>query len=359
MRLAREAFARASAEARNFLVAAQESRIGTTISTTSDASSSLEETTQLLRIENNRLRAELNRAEQDKRGLSRQLSSALEELASTKENLCTTRDVLTSTLGSLDTKGLKGGSPFVRERSIGLGSLTSPLSEKVPMCSDFNSENISPVEVNDHQEAVSGVSGVINGQYASDIARARKSLVESEQKHQARLKEADIIISGIGKGKYITGDMIKEGAVLIDAGIIDGWMVDWDDNEYVQSLSALTVCTGNGTPLAWCTAPYGIVANCTASGVPYPCCTGAGTGSTCSATPGTPVNFSLLSQSDIGEIKRPGRYDPRDTWQDLQSLTGATRGYYAGTGVSYVEDGAISQSGFSDAFLLTLTAANS
>lgn len=32
------------------------------------------------------------------------------------------------------------------------------------------------------------------------------------------LKEADVIISGIGQGKYITGDMIKEGAVLIDAG---------------------------------------------------------------------------------------------------------------------------------------------
>ena len=32
------------------------------------------------------------------------------------------------------------------------------------------------------------------------------------------LKEADIVISGIGKGKYITGDMIKEGVVLIDAG---------------------------------------------------------------------------------------------------------------------------------------------
>lgn len=32
------------------------------------------------------------------------------------------------------------------------------------------------------------------------------------------LKNADIIISGMGKGKYIQGDMIKEGAVLIDAG---------------------------------------------------------------------------------------------------------------------------------------------
>ena len=32
------------------------------------------------------------------------------------------------------------------------------------------------------------------------------------------LKEADIIISGMGKGQYIKGDMIKNGAVIIDAG---------------------------------------------------------------------------------------------------------------------------------------------
>ena len=32
------------------------------------------------------------------------------------------------------------------------------------------------------------------------------------------IKQADIIISGIGKGKYITGNMIKQGAILIDAG---------------------------------------------------------------------------------------------------------------------------------------------
>jgi methylenetetrahydrofolate dehydrogenase (NADP+)/methenyltetrahydrofolate cyclohydrolase len=32
------------------------------------------------------------------------------------------------------------------------------------------------------------------------------------------IKQADIVISGIGKGKYIIGDMIKKGAILIDAG---------------------------------------------------------------------------------------------------------------------------------------------
>ena len=32
------------------------------------------------------------------------------------------------------------------------------------------------------------------------------------------LKEADIIISGMGKGKYLKGNMIKKGAIIIDAG---------------------------------------------------------------------------------------------------------------------------------------------
>jgi len=32
------------------------------------------------------------------------------------------------------------------------------------------------------------------------------------------IKQADVIISGMGRGKYITGDMVKKGVVLIDAG---------------------------------------------------------------------------------------------------------------------------------------------
>ncbi len=44
-------------------------------------------------------------------------------------------------------------------------------------------------------------------------------IIRSKTEHKEELiKKADVIISGIGKGKYITGDMIKRGAVLIDAG---------------------------------------------------------------------------------------------------------------------------------------------
>lgn len=40
---------------------------------------------------------------------------------------------------------------------------------------------------------------------------------ESQNKEEV-IKQADIIILGIGKNKFITGDMIKEGVILIDAG---------------------------------------------------------------------------------------------------------------------------------------------
>lgn len=54
------------------------------------------------------------------------------------------------------------------------------------------------------------------------------------------MKKADIIISGIGKGKYITGGMIKEGAVIIDAGTSEsnGGIVGDVDLESVKSVAS-------------------------------------------------------------------------------------------------------------------------
>lgn len=53
------------------------------------------------------------------------------------------------------------------------------------------------------------------------------------------IKKADIIISGIGKGAFIKGDMIKNGAVLIDAGTSeDGGSIVGDvDSESVSSVA--------------------------------------------------------------------------------------------------------------------------
>jgi len=54
------------------------------------------------------------------------------------------------------------------------------------------------------------------------------------------LKKADVIISGIGKGKYIKGDMIKEGAIVIDAGSSeeDSLIVGDVDSESVMNIAS-------------------------------------------------------------------------------------------------------------------------
>lgn len=44
-------------------------------------------------------------------------------------------------------------------------------------------------------------------------------VIDSKTENKEELiKQADVIVSGIGKGKYITGDMVKSGVILIDAG---------------------------------------------------------------------------------------------------------------------------------------------
>ncbi|MDQ3075814.1 MAG: bifunctional 5,10-methylenetetrahydrofolate dehydrogenase/5,10-methenyltetrahydrofolate cyclohydrolase [bacterium] len=54
------------------------------------------------------------------------------------------------------------------------------------------------------------------------------------------LKNADIIISGIGKGAYIKSDMIKKGAVIIDAGTSESGagLVGDVDIESVQDIAS-------------------------------------------------------------------------------------------------------------------------
>ncbi|MFA6999504.1 MAG: bifunctional 5,10-methylenetetrahydrofolate dehydrogenase/5,10-methenyltetrahydrofolate cyclohydrolase [Candidatus Paceibacterota bacterium] len=64
--------------------------------------------------------------------------------------------------------------------------------------------------------------GKLVGKPVSALLEFRNLKVEivrskTENKEEI-LKEADVVISGMGQGKYIKGDIIKEGVVLIDAG---------------------------------------------------------------------------------------------------------------------------------------------
>ena len=64
--------------------------------------------------------------------------------------------------------------------------------------------------------------GMLVGKPVAALFRYRNLspvIIDSQTTGQEELiKQADIIISGIGKGKYITGDMVKRGVIIIDAG---------------------------------------------------------------------------------------------------------------------------------------------
>ena len=71
------------------------------------------------------------------------------------------------------------------------------------------------------------------------------------------LTEADIIISGVGVPKLIRGDMVKQGAVVIDFGYgkVDGKLSgDVDFDEVSQKASLITPVPGGVGPLVCATA---------------------------------------------------------------------------------------------------------
>lgn len=66
------------------------------------------------------------------------------------------------------------------------------------------------------------------------------------------LQRADVVISGIGKPHFVTGDMLKEGAVVIDAGTSEsaGKLVgDVDPESVIEKASYLTPVPGGVGPV--------------------------------------------------------------------------------------------------------------
>ena len=64
--------------------------------------------------------------------------------------------------------------------------------------------------------------GELVGRPVAALLRRRglepETLESSTPNKEEIIKQADVIISAIGRGKFITGDMLKDGVVLIDAG---------------------------------------------------------------------------------------------------------------------------------------------
>ena len=65
-------------------------------------------------------------------------------------------------------------------------------------------------------------------------------------------READIVVAALGRPKFLTADMVKEGAVVVDIGInrVDGKLVgDCDYDALVGKVSAITPVPGGVGPM--------------------------------------------------------------------------------------------------------------
>lgn len=63
------------------------------------------------------------------------------------------------------------------------------------------------------------------------------------------IRQADIVVAAVGKPKFIKGDWIKEGAIILDAGYNPGNIGDVDYEECVQKSSAITPVPGGVGPV--------------------------------------------------------------------------------------------------------------
>ncbi len=84
-------------------------------------------------------------------------------------------------------------------------------------------------------------------------ANATVTVCHSRTKNLAEItKQADILIAAIGKAKFITADMIKPGAAVIDVGINrtdDGLVGDVDFDAALEVAGAITPVPGGVGPL--------------------------------------------------------------------------------------------------------------
>lgn len=65
-------------------------------------------------------------------------------------------------------------------------------------------------------------------------------------------RSADILVAAIGRAKFVTADMVKDGAVVIDVGInrVDGKLVgDVDFDAVAEKASFITPVPGGVGPM--------------------------------------------------------------------------------------------------------------
>ncbi len=111
------------------------------------------------------------------------------------------------------------------------------------------------LDLNNKKIVIAGEGDLVGKPFANILKYKNISfdIVNSETLNKEEIiKNADILITGIGKGKMINKDMIKEGVVIIDAGASeeDGALVgDVDFDSVKEKASFITPVIGGVGPM--------------------------------------------------------------------------------------------------------------
>ena len=113
----------------------------------------------------------------------------------------------------------------------------------------------SGIEISGKQAVVVGRSNVIGKPAALLLLRENATVTVCHSKTQGLadvIRGADIVIVAIGRANFVTGDMLKPGAVVVDVGInvVDGKLVgDVEFETASRVASAITPVPGGVGPL--------------------------------------------------------------------------------------------------------------
>lgn len=150
-----------------------------------------------------------------------------------------------------DCKDVDGFSP----NNLGLLAMGNP---RTVSCTPFGVMELlrsTGVEIKGKKAVVIGRSNTVGKPMAMLLLNADATVTVCHSK-TVNLKEicaeADILVAAIGKAKFVTADMVKEGAIVIDVGInrVDGKLVGDVDFESVEPKCAyITPVPGGVGPM--------------------------------------------------------------------------------------------------------------
>jgi methylenetetrahydrofolate dehydrogenase (NADP+)/methenyltetrahydrofolate cyclohydrolase len=108
------------------------------------------------------------------------------------------------------------------------------------------------VELSGKEAVVIGRSPILGKPMAAMLLAANATVTICHSRTQnlpGVVKRADIVVAAVGKAKFVKGDWIKEGAVVMDAGYNAGNVGDVDFEAALPHASLITPVPGGVGPM--------------------------------------------------------------------------------------------------------------